>query len=117
LGTDYADSWQQGFVVGFLDPDSEHTAPTSLQPDQGRVYEEGVLAGEDTSSQGLTLPSVPPAEDSFGEIITEGVHIADLGHTAFEVVKKGLTLASAAEAVVFFFAWQAILGPNRSVFD
>ena len=45
VGTDFSESWKQGFAAGFRAPDDDHPAPSPLEPDQGVVYSEGVLAG------------------------------------------------------------------------
>jgi hypothetical protein len=89
-------------------------------PDQGRVYEEGVLAGQDASSAGLALPSVPAPDNAFGEIASLVGHAIEGGHTVSEVVKNAIAQDGVAvvkhvgAGIVFFFAWESILGPDRS---
>ncbi|MGW1816767.1 hypothetical protein ACWCQM_24740 [Streptomyces sp. NPDC002125] len=112
-GTDFAESWHQGFGAGFTYPDRPNEAPFLLDSDQRTVYAEGVLAGNDAASHGQELSDVTPSGDAFAETaahVGEGVHlIADAKH-----IIKLRTLTSVGWGAFWGIVLFAVLGPDRS---
>lgn len=113
-GTNYEQSWQQGFCAAVLQPFQNNPAPSPLAPDQQTVYSEGVLAGQDAAN-GLSAPPVPPPPESgWGELAVEGSHtLADLIHTGYEI-KQGAAVAGSVGAFLLTgFVSIAVFGPEQ----
>jgi hypothetical protein len=116
-GTDFEQSWGEGFVAGYLAPDDDHPAPTPLTTDQQIVYSEGVLAGQ-VSIQGIRIPLTTNVDrdETWGIILHGGVEATHLGHSAFEIaaqVAAGEAVAGTiGAALIFTFASVAIFGPT-----
>ncbi|MEU4039671.1 hypothetical protein [Streptomyces collinus] len=112
-GTDYAESWRQGFGAGFTYPSRDNEAPFVLEGDQRTIYSEGVLAGNDAAARGLELCNVTPEGDIFAKTaghVGEGVHaLADVKH-----IIKVRELAAVGWGAFWGIALFAILGPDRS---
>lgn len=51
-GTEYEESWRQGFGAGFTYLTRDNEAPFVLEGDQRTIYSEGVLAGNDAAERG-----------------------------------------------------------------
>ena len=116
-GTDFEQSWQQGFVAGYLVPDEEHPAPTPLTVDQQTAYAEGVLAGQE-AVRGFSVPAgTTDQEESWGEILHTGSELVHFGHTAREIIAGEATAAGTIGGMlIFLFATVAIWGPTRLPF-
>ena len=126
-GSDNAGVWQQGFLLGFFQPDGDLTPPSPFTPDSATIYSEGTLAGQDAANgiRGITLPLPPPPEAKNSlEAAAEGAEIGgDVAHLVYEIVEAGKTLGGAALAVevvgsfsafaVVTFISVAIIGPDH----
>lgn len=118
FNTEFADSWQQGFVAGYLNPDDSESPPMVLLPDHQAVYSEGLEFGREISGKGIVLPDVPMEDNALDEIAKEAVHVFDvieIGRTVYEVVWGAAEVSSLGFSAIFLFASTAVFGPDRSI--
>jgi hypothetical protein len=60
-GTEFEQSWSEGFLAAFADPDDDISAPSPLTLEQQEVYLQGVSAGRKAGA-GWRPPHAPPTD-------------------------------------------------------
>jgi hypothetical protein len=114
-GTEFEQSWDQGFTAGFIDPDGAHP-PSPLTPDQQDAFSQGITAGQ-ISERGVVVPPAEPPENETWQEIAHGAEIiVDAGHAAFEIMKGAAVVGTVGEAVLCSFLSVAIWGPTPQPF-
>lgn len=116
-GTDFEQSWQEGFVAGYLAPDDDHSAPSPFTIDRQAVYEEGVLTGR----QFVGPFRIPPQKntdhnETWETIVHIIVEIAEIGHAAFEISEGANVIGTMGASAIFSFMSIAIFGPTQLPF-
>ena len=110
-GTEFEQSWSDGFLAAFADPDADISAPSPLTPDQQGVYMQGVTAGR-LSGAGWRPPDAPPEDLSsdWDEHAAKHVALTVADHAA-----KRVKLFAGAEAAKGGVLWEIALGVLFSI--
>jgi hypothetical protein len=111
-GTEFEESWSEGFLAGFADPSGNISAPSPLTLDQQNAYMQGVTAGQ-KSGTSWQPPSEPPEQPSGEWLAHAAAHgvITFAGRVAKRASLTALTSGDLWEVAIAVLFSIVIWGP------